>query len=83
MRAIVDSPEFFARENFQTKIKNPLEFVTSALRVTGSEAQVTHQLLRYLGRMDRWPEIYKLNKSIIGHNPNCLRTGLRLKIPPK
>jgi len=51
LRAIVDTPEFFARENFQAKIKNPLEFVTSALRVTGSEAQVTHQLLRYLGRM--------------------------------
>jgi len=51
LRAIVDTPEFIARENFQAKIKNPLEFVTSALRVTGSEAQVTHQLLRYLGRM--------------------------------
>ena len=39
------------REVYQAKIKNPFEFVTSALRVTGSEAQVTHQLLRYLGRM--------------------------------
>lgn len=39
--------------------------------------------MRYLGRMDRWMEIYKLNKSLIGNNPNCLRTGLRLKIPPK
>lgn len=39
--------------------------------------------LRYLGRMDRWREIYALNRSIIGSNPNCLRRGLRLKIPPK
>ena len=51
LRAIVDAPQFFARENYQAKIKTPFEFVTSALRVTGSESQVTHQLLRYLGRM--------------------------------
>jgi uncharacterized protein (DUF1800 family) len=51
LRAIVDAPEFFSRDFYQTKIKTPFEFVTSALRVTGSEAQVTHQLLRYLGRM--------------------------------
>ena len=42
---------FSARDFYQAKIKTPFEFVTSALRVTGSEAQVTHQLLRYLGRM--------------------------------
>lgn len=51
LRAIVDAPEFFAGELYQAKIKNPFEFVASALRVTGSETQVTHQLLRYLGRM--------------------------------
>ncbi len=51
LRAIVDAPEFFAGELYKAKIKNPLEFVASALRVTGSETQVTHQLLRYLGRM--------------------------------
>jgi uncharacterized protein (DUF1800 family) len=51
LRAIVDAPEFFAGEFYQAKIKNPFEFVASALRVTGSETQVTHQLLRYLGRM--------------------------------
>ncbi len=39
LRAIVDSPEFFAGELYHAKIKNPLEFVASALRVTGSETQ--------------------------------------------
>lgn len=39
--------------------------------------------IRYLGRMERWPEIYALNRSAIGSNPNMLRVGLRLKIPPK
>jgi len=51
LSAIVDTPEFFSRDVYQSKIKTPFEFVTSALRVTGSEAQVTPQLLRYLGRM--------------------------------
>lgn len=51
LRAIVDTPEFFAGDFYRAKIKNPFEYVASALRVTGSETQVTHQLLRYLGRM--------------------------------
>jgi uncharacterized protein (DUF1800 family) len=51
LRTIIDAPEFFAAETFRAKIKNPFEFVASALRVTGSETQVTHQLVRYLGRM--------------------------------
>lgn len=51
LRAIIGTPEFFAREVYQAKVKTPFEFVTSALRVTDSETQVTHQLLRYLGRM--------------------------------
>ena len=52
LRAIIDSPEFFSAEAYQAKVKKPLEFVASALRLTGAETQVTHQLLlRYLGRM--------------------------------
>jgi uncharacterized protein (DUF1800 family) len=51
LRTIIDSPEFFSAEAYQAKVKKPLEFVASALRLTGAETQVTHQLLRYLGRM--------------------------------
>ena len=50
-RTIIDSPEFFSPEIYQAKVKKPLEFVASALRVTGAETKITHQLLRYLGRM--------------------------------
>ena len=35
LRTIIDSPEFFAPEVYQAKIKKPFEFVASALRVTG------------------------------------------------
>jgi len=51
LRAIIDSPEFLSAEAYRSKVKKPLEYVASALRVTGSETQITHQLLRYLGRM--------------------------------
>ena len=51
LRTLIDSPEFFARETYQAKVKKPLEFVASALRATGAEVHLSHQLLRYLGRM--------------------------------
>jgi uncharacterized protein (DUF1800 family) len=51
LRAIFEAPEFFAPESFQAKVKMPLEYVASALRATGAEVQMSHQLLRYLGRM--------------------------------
>jgi uncharacterized protein (DUF1800 family) len=51
LRAIIDSPEFFSPEVFRSKVKKPLEYVASAMRITGSETEITHQVLRYLGRM--------------------------------
>src|ERR671928_5867 len=42
---------FFTSSVFQAKVKKPLEYVASALRATGAEVQLSHQLLRYLGRM--------------------------------
>jgi uncharacterized protein (DUF1800 family) len=51
IRTIIDSPEFFSPEAYGAKVKKPLEFVASALRATETETQITHQLLRYLGRM--------------------------------
>ncbi|MET0691633.1 MAG: DUF1800 family protein [Candidatus Binatia bacterium] len=51
VRMIVESPEFSSPEVYQAKVKKPLEFAASALRVTNAETKVTLQLLRYLGRM--------------------------------
>ncbi|MGH7888048.1 MAG: DUF1800 domain-containing protein [Candidatus Binatia bacterium] len=51
LRTLIDAPEFFAPEFYLAKIKKPLEFVASALRATGAETQMSHQLLRYVGRM--------------------------------
>ena len=51
LRTLIDSPGFFAPEIYQAKVKKPLEFVASALRATGADVQLSHQLVRYLGRM--------------------------------
>ena len=52
VRAIVTSPEFFAPDAYRAKVKTPLEFIASALRVTGAEvrnAQPAVQAVRELG----------------------------------
>jgi uncharacterized protein (DUF1800 family) len=51
VRSIIEAPEFYSPEVYRAKVKKPLEYVASALRVTNAETRVTHQLLRYLGRM--------------------------------
>jgi uncharacterized protein (DUF1800 family) len=51
VRAIVKSPEFFAPEAVQAKVKKPLEFVASALRAVGGETDASPALLRHLVRM--------------------------------
>ena len=51
LQTILEAPEFFASDVYQAKVKKPLEFIASALRITEAETKVTPQLLRYLGRM--------------------------------
>lgn len=36
---------------------------------------------RYLGNGARWPEIYNLNKGVVGGNPNLIYPGQQFKIP--
>lgn len=36
-----------------------------------------------LGDMNRWREIYDLNKGVIGSNPNLIHPGMTLKMPAK
>jgi uncharacterized protein (DUF1800 family) len=48
VRAIVTSPEFFAANARQAKVKTPLEFVVSAVRATGTEMTGARPLLNAL-----------------------------------
>ena len=51
LQTIIEAPEFFSPEAYQAKIKKPIEYVASALRLVEAETKVTPQILRYLGRM--------------------------------
>ena len=48
VRTIVTSPEFFAAEARNAKVKTPLEFMVSAVRATGSDLSNTQRLVRAL-----------------------------------
>jgi uncharacterized protein (DUF1800 family) len=52
VRLILTSPEFFSAETYRAKVKNPFEFVVSAVRATGAdvrEAMPLAQAVRQLG----------------------------------
>ena len=51
LRTIVTSPEFSASDIYGTKVKTPLEFVTSALRATGADVRNAQPLVRELRDM--------------------------------
>jgi len=51
VRAIVSSEDFWAAANRRTKVKSPLEFVLSAMRVTGAAPDTTPRLAGVLQQL--------------------------------
>ena len=51
VRAVVESPEFFAPETYRAKVKSPFEYVVSALRASGGETDARAPLLREIASM--------------------------------
>jgi uncharacterized protein (DUF1800 family) len=51
VRTIVTSPEFFAPEAREAKVKTPLEFVVSAVRASGAEVSSARELARRIAAM--------------------------------
>ena len=51
LRAIFQSPEFWAPEYREAKVKTPLEFVVSAVRAVGGEPDSTLALAQVVGRL--------------------------------
>lgn len=50
LRSMVHSPEFFAKSSYKAKVKTPLEFITSAVRVSGAQVD---KGLPLVGALDR------------------------------
>ncbi len=51
VRTIVTSPEFFSPEAYRAKVKNPFEFVVSALRASGAEMRTAPGIGRALQQL--------------------------------
>ncbi len=51
VRAIVESPEFFDRTTFRSKVKSPFEYVVSAIRATGAETDGRIPVARAIAQM--------------------------------
>ena len=51
LKTMLDSPEFWAEEDYRAKVKTPLEFVVSTLRVTEADVTDATALARRLQRM--------------------------------
>jgi uncharacterized protein (DUF1800 family) len=57
VKAILTHPDFYAPANVMTKAKTPMEFVASALRVTGADVQRADAVLSRLA--DMYQEVYR------------------------
>jgi len=51
LRAMIFSPEFWARDAYRAKIKKPFELVASAARALGADAQVPLPLVQWVARI--------------------------------
>ena len=51
VRAIVDSPDFWAASNVRSKVKTPLEFVVSAVRAVSGSPDETPRLVQQVAKL--------------------------------
>ncbi|HEX4048941.1 MAG TPA: DUF1800 domain-containing protein [Elusimicrobiota bacterium] len=54
-RALFSAPEFWQKRFFRSKVKTPLEFVASALRVTGADVRDPEKASRWLDNLGMPP----------------------------
>jgi uncharacterized protein (DUF1800 family) len=83
LRAIFHGPDFWAPENVRTKVKSPLEFVVSAIRVVQADPDTAARLAQLVARMgqplymhvapDGYPETQDdwVNSSALLHRMNA------------
>jgi uncharacterized protein (DUF1800 family) len=55
VRTLVTAPEFYGTEHRNAKVKTPLVFVVSAVRVTGREVRDTRPILNALQQLGMAP----------------------------
>jgi uncharacterized protein (DUF1800 family) len=51
MKTMIYSPEFWSREAFRSKVKEPFELAASTARALNADAEITLPLVQWVGRM--------------------------------
>jgi nucleoid-associated protein YgaU len=81
VRAKLDAAVASARETAEAKAKEAAE-AAEALMYTVKAGDTLGAIAKAkLGDAGRWTEIYELNKSAIGTDPNMIEAGALLKLP--
>ncbi len=57
--AIINSPEFYSRDNYRAKFKTPFQFIVSTLRATNAKIETAHDTCQMLYKMGQ--PIYMCN----------------------
>jgi nucleoid-associated protein YgaU len=69
----------------EKKMSNPGSPNFIAQHTVAADETLSHIALKYYGSAvkEKWMLIYEANKDTIGENPNLIRPGLVLNIPPQ
>ena len=62
--------------------KRALEGPTARYHTVASGDWLSKIAAKYYGNMHKWPVIYEANRDVVGPDPNLIRPGQRLVIPP-
>lgn len=68
-------------EAMAAAMRQQVETAAAATYVVKSGDSLSKIAKELLGNASRWPEIYELNKGLIGDNPNLIHPGQELKLP--
>jgi nucleoid-associated protein YgaU len=68
-------------EAMAASMRQAVEEVKPKTYVVKSGDSLSKIAKELLGDAKRWPEIYELNKALIGGNPNLIHPGQELKLP--
>lgn len=74
------APQDVLGDNAQAPLHAPGQTVTHIIRSGETLSGIAH---RYYNAHERWREIFLVNRDTIGHDPDRLRAGDVLRIPPE
>jgi len=79
LRALFSDKEFFAAENYRTKIKSPFELAVSSIRTLGGDTNASPALLAMLNKLGEVPYAYQAPTGYPDTAEDWVNTGALLE----